>query len=131
MPTIVNRSNRYQLVTLIDIPESSVDSYGQPSQAPTEIGTYHASVRQLKGRDLLEARQVWPYATHMVEMDWLGSAIPVTASNPAGLILPSMKLLLKKDGLLIRVLYVLWANNVDEMNQTWQLTCTEHPGATS
>jgi hypothetical protein len=128
---IFKRSDRRQLVDLQDVPETAIDINGQPSLAATTIGTFHASVRQLKGDEMLNVRQIWPTATHLVEIGWLGSAIPVTADNPAGLIVPSMKLLLRKNGAPIRVLNVLAADNVDEENQVWRITAEENVGETS
>lgn len=122
---------RDQLLTLVDVPETTVSSYGQPSYTGTTIGTFHGSVRQLKGDEILNVRQMFPSATHIVEMDWLGSAIPTTAQNPASLILPQMKLLLKKNSVLIKVLNIVAAENVDEKNYAWKLTCEEYVGAIS
>ena len=114
-----------------DVPETSQDSYGQPSQTATTIGTFHFSIRQLKGDERLNVRQIWPTATHVAECGWLGSAVPSSADNPNSLVLPTMKLLLKKNGTLIKVLNVLSAENVEERNRMWRITCVEHIGATS
>ena len=122
-----NRSGRYrQRVALYDIPESAADSYGQPSQARTLIGTYWAEVRPLRGNEQLNVRAVWPQASHIVSMRWLGSAIPATADNPAGWIVPSMVLNL---GLNNSYLHIDFAENVENRNRMWQLTCQEKIGA--
>jgi SPP1 family predicted phage head-tail adaptor len=111
-----------QRVTLQDIPETALDSYGQTSQAATAIGTFWAEVAPLRGDEQLNVRQIWPTATHKVKMRWLGSAIPSTASNPHGLILPRMRLQLGLDG---SYLNILFANNVEKRNRQWELVCEE------
>ena len=117
-----------QRVTLLDVPEATVDSYGQPSQAATAIATVWAEVRPLRGNEQLNVRAVWPTASHLVNLRWLGSLIPASAGNPNGLILPRMKLRL---GLDASILNILFADNVEKRNRSWQLTCEEKVGATS
>lgn len=117
-----------QRVTLLDIPESTTDSFGQPSQAQTTIGTFWADVRPLRGNEMLNARQIWPTATHVVTMRWLGSVIKVTPDNPQALVMPQMVLKLALDN---SYLHVLFADNVEKRNRRWELTCEERIGGTS
>ena len=49
-----------QRVTLFDVPEAVVSSYGVPSQAPVQIGTFWAEVRPLRGREMVNVRSIWP-----------------------------------------------------------------------
>ncbi len=129
-----NAGPRRQRVILYDVPEpdASVDSWGQPSQTPTMIGTFWALVRPLKGDEQLNVRQIWPLATHQIELNWLGSSIPVSADNPGngtvGYIMPQMKFKLQKDN---RIFNVVNAINVDEANFMWQIIAEEKIGATS
>jgi head-tail adaptor len=117
-----------QRVTLFDIPEASQDTYGQPSQAPTSLGAYWAEVRPLRGSEMLNVRAVWPTASHLVSMRWLGFAIPTSRTNPNGLILPRMVLQVGVDS---SFLHILFANDVEKRNRSWQLTCEERIGATA
>ena len=117
-----------QRVILLDIPEATTDSWGQPSQTPTTIGTFWAEVAPLQGSEMLNVRQVWPLATHIVKMRWLGSAIPVTADNPQGLIMPQMVLNLLLDN---SFLHVEFAENVEKRNRQWKLVCSEKIGGIS
>ena len=120
------RSNKVgtfrQRVILQDIPETTLDSYGQPSLGAIEIGRFWAEVRPLRGNEQLNVRQIWPTATHLVHMRWLGSVIPISSTNPAGLILPRMRLQLLSDGTLLNILF---ADNIEKRNRTWELTCDE------
>lgn len=111
-----------QRVTLYDVPESTRDAYGQPSRAGTEICSFWAEVRPLRGNEMLNVRSMWPTATHMVNCRWLGDLIPTSASNPNGYILPRMYLSLGLDG---SRLDVVFASNVEKRNRMWQLTCEE------
>ena len=130
------RSGRYrQRVLLFDIPESTTDSIGQPSQATVQIsnpnatdGGFWAEVNPLKGDEMLNVRQIWPTATHMVKMKWLGSVIPVTSDNPNGLIMPQMVIKALLDN---SYLHIVFANNVEKRNRRWELTCEEKIGASA
>jgi head-tail adaptor len=128
MPRQLKIGRHRQRVTLFDIPESVIDSFGQPSQVPVTIGTFWAEVRPLRGNEQLNVRQIWPTATHMVTMRWLGSMIPTTADNPQGLIMPQMVLHLGLDN---SYLHILFADNIEKRNRMWQLTCKEKIGATA
>lgn len=113
---------RQQRVTLYDVPPSvAQDSYGQTSDAETQIGTFWASVRLLRVRERLVNQQLLPTATHMVQMGWLGSAIPTSSTNPNGYILERMYLVLQ-DG---RRLDILEADDVEMLHVQWALTCEE------
>ena len=120
-----------QILQLYDVPEATIDSFGQPSQTTNFIGSFHAEVRMLQGNEMLNVRQMWPTATHLIRMRWVGSAIPVSADNPGQLIMPDMKLTLTKTGVLIRIFNIVSAKNVEERNREWELTCEEKVGATS
>lgn len=127
----VQAGPKRQILALFDVPESTVDSFGQPSQAQVFIGNFHVSVRMLQGNEMLNVRQMWPTATHILGMRWVGSAIPATANNPGGLVIPDMKFTLTKNGILIRVFNIVAAKNVEERNREWEITAEEKVGATS
>jgi hypothetical protein len=118
-----------QRLALYDVPETSQDSYGQPSLAGSLIGTFWGSCDQLKGQEQLNVRAVWPTATHLVKLRWLGSMIPSSMGNPSGLIIPRMKFILTKSSALVGVFGILAAQNVEERNRQWVCTCEEHVGA--
>jgi hypothetical protein len=129
--------SRVQKVILLDIPEATANTWGQPSQTPTTIGTFSARIRPLRGDEQLNARQLWPTATHYVFLGWLGSAIPAregnSVTNPftgqqCGLILPDMVLQVVLDGSFLNIEF---AENVDKLNRMWKLVCSEHIGAIS
>lgn len=112
---------RPQNVQLYDVPEATRDGYGQPSLSGSLIGLFPMSVEPLRGQEQLNVRAMWPTATHRVLCRWLGSAIPSSESNPHGLILPRMYLVLVEgDGSRLDVIY---AGNYQERNQSWELTC--------
>lgn len=117
-----------QRVQLFDVPETSVDSYGQPSTNGTQIvssaadGCFAAEVRMLKGNEQLNVRQIFPTATHMVSMRWLGSAIPAGNNRSQGQIIERMYLIDTLDGTRLNILN---ANNVEKRNRQWLLTCEE------
>lgn len=119
-----------EFVLLYDIPETAVDEWGQPSLATVFIGRFWAVVNSLltKDRERLNVRQQWPIATHQVKMQWLGSAIPATSSNPNREIRPNMQLVCEMDG---KRLNIINAVNVQRQNLNWELTCEEHVGATT
>jgi head-tail adaptor len=117
------RSGTYrQRVTLYDVPETTRDAYGQPSQAATELCSFWAEVRPLKGNEQLNVRTQWATASHIVKCRWLGSLIPISATNPNGHILPRMYLLCGLDG---SRLDVVFANNVEKRNRAWELVAEE------
>ena len=114
---------RPQNVQLYDVPETSQDSYNQTSTSGSPIGLFPMTVEPLKGQEQLNVRSVWATATHKVRCRWLGSAIPSTPSNPHGLILPRMYLVLVEgDGSQLNVVY---AGNDQERNQFWDLVCEQ------
>ena len=67
-------------------------------------------------------RSMWPLATHIVKLRWLGSAIPATANNPNRQIVPRMYLIDTLDGSRLNVAF---ANNVEKRNRQWELTVEE------
>ena len=117
-----------QRVQLYDSPEATQDSYGQPSTNGTQIegpganGTFAAEVRPLKGQEMLNVRAIWPTATHLVNMRWLGSAITNDGNNPYLQILPRMYLIDTLDG---SRLDVVFASNQEKRNRAWALTCEQ------
>jgi len=124
-----------QRCTLWDVPESSTDSWGQPSQTPTQIvnpnasdGGFSFGIRPLRGNEMLNVRQVYPAATHLITGRWLGSIIPASSNNPNGVYVPSMKLIGVTDG---DVYNIIFADNPDKRNRQWILTCELQVGATS
>lgn len=110
-----------QRVTLMDIPESARDSYGQPPLEGIEVGTYWAEIRPLSGSEQVNVRAMWPVATHIVTLRWLGSNVAIS---------PRMKLVITKDPG-NRTLNILNANNTEERNRSWVLTCQEKSEAIS
>ena len=112
---------RDQRLQLYDVP-GDLNDYGQPSTTGTLIGTFWGSVRNLSGRDMISAQQANNVVTHKIELGWLGTAIPSTASNPNRLIRPTMYLIHVRTG---KRYDVVFANNVDEANIKWELTCNE------
>ena len=124
-----------QRCTLWDVPESSTDSWGQPSQMSTQIVNPNASdggfwfgIRPLRGNEMLNVRQIWATATHIITARWLGSIIPKSQDNPNGIYVPSMKLIGVTDG---DVYNIAFADNPDKRNRQWILTCELMVGATS
>ena len=111
-----------QRLALYDVPETTQDSYGQPSIVGNLIGTFWGEVRPLKGDEMLNVRQIWAIATHFVRIRWLGSAIPAGPNNPQGLIVERMYLI---DTLDNARLDILNAQNVEKRNRMWLLTCAE------
>jgi SPP1 family predicted phage head-tail adaptor len=69
-----------QRVALQSLTETP-DSFGQPIQSWTTVGTYWAWVRPLQGRELMHAKQIVAEATHAVSMRWLGNAVVVKPEN--------------------------------------------------
>jgi hypothetical protein len=128
MPRPIKSGKNRQRVTLFDVPEGSTDTWGQPSEGPVTIGTFWMEVMPLKGDEMLNVRQVWPSATHKVKCRWLGSAIPSNSDNPQSQIMPQMKLKLLLDN---SWLNVIWAENVEKRNRSWELICEEHVGASA
>jgi hypothetical protein len=134
MPRPIKSGRNRQRVLLYDVPESTTDTWGQPSQAPTQIvnptaadGGWWAEVNPLKGNEIVNTRQIWPTATHRVKMRWLGSAIPTSPDNPQAQIMPQMKLNLLLDN---SWLNIIWAENVEKRNRAWEMICEEHIGET-
>jgi len=112
---------RDQRLQLYDVPVS-VDDYGQPSNTGSLIGTFWGSVANLTGHQLMAANQAFDMATHRIELGWLGSAVPATSDNPKRLVLPRMYLIHVRTG---RRFDVVFANNENEGNYKWILTCNE------
>ena len=128
-----------QRALLFDVPESTTDTWGQPSQVAVAIPNNSASdlafwlvVKPLSGSEILNVRQQWATATHYLECNWLADSVPISSDNPGngiyGYVMPQMKWKLLKDA---RIFNVLSAINVDEANVAWRMVAQEHYGATS
>ncbi len=91
-------------------------------------GAFSFYVRPLKGDEQLNVRQIFPTATHIIKSGWLGSAIPKTPDNPNGYFMPQMKLINIKNG---EVYNIIFAEDPEERDRQWVLTCEEKVGATS
>jgi hypothetical protein len=121
-----------QVGTLIDIPEATTDSYGQPSLAGTPIATLAVSIRPLQGEEQLYERQIYPTVTHIIKLPYTWNAIPPSADNPNGLIVPNMQFKVQKSADAAPRFYnVLLAENVEEANVEWVCRAVEKIGATS
>jgi SPP1 family predicted phage head-tail adaptor len=101
-----------QRVTLQAIVETP-DTYGQPVQGWADLVTFSAEVRFLRGQELLNVRQGWATATHLISCRWQGASFAPS---------PTMRLVLGKDG---RVFNVLSFQNVEERNRQCIFTCEE------
>ena len=135
MPRPLKVGKHRQRVLLYDVPEAATDSWGQPSNDPVQIvntsasdGGFWMEVRPLRGQEMLNVRQIWPLATHIVHSRWLGSMIPTSSDNPNALLMPQMKIKLILDN---SILNIEFADNVEKRCRMWELTCSEHVGATS
>jgi SPP1 family predicted phage head-tail adaptor len=102
-----------QRVALQDIVEA-VDSYGQPVQSWVDLSTFWAEVRFLRGSELLNVKQNWATATHMVKCRWQGAAIAPS---------PRMRFRLTKDN---RIINILSFQNVEERNRAYEFICEEY-----
>jgi SPP1 family predicted phage head-tail adaptor len=102
-----------QRVTIQTLSEAR-DSYGQNIKSWASAGPYWARVKNLSGREAVNAKQIKADTTHLVEMRYIGTLF----STPG--LLPSMRLLFNS-----RVFNILWVNNVDERNREYQLLCQE------
>jgi SPP1 family predicted phage head-tail adaptor len=101
-----------QRVTLQDLVET-IDSYGQPVQSWTDLATFWAEVRPLRGQESLNIRQVFATATTLIKHRYLGPAL-----DPS----PKQRYRLVKDG---RIFNVLDPTNVEERNRTIESVCEE------
>jgi hypothetical protein len=116
-------------VTLLDVPESTSDTYGQPVMTATAIGEFYATVIPIlsRGRELLATKQVYPQSTHIVTMGHTGDAIPSTPSNPNGEILTRMKLQRIDNNHILNIITA----EVDPDTRGWVCICEKHEGATT
>lgn len=87
---------------------TATDSFGQPIETWSDVGTYWAAVKPLRGREGEAIRQVKAEATHRVV---LRAVAPVTTA---------MRLVF--DG---RVLDIIEALDVDERGRELNLVCIE------
>lgn len=118
----IRAGNYRQKLYLYDVPETTVDSYGQTSLIGTLIVTFAGFVRPLRGDEQLNVRQLWPAATHKVWCNWLGSAIPAGSNNPLGLILPRMYLVVDANQSRLNISF---ADDSDTRHRIWELICEE------
>lgn len=114
MSTGTRAGPKRQRVSLQTLSESQ-DSFGQKIPSWTTQGNYWAEVKNLSGREAVNAKQVKADTTHQVTMRYIGALF----TTPG--LLPSMRLLYKS-----RVFNILWVNNVDERNREYQLLCQEY-----
>jgi head-tail adaptor len=77
-----------QRVTLQALIETD-DSYGQPLQSWKMLSTFWAEVRFLRGQELLNVKQGWATATHIITCRYQGPSF-----TPS----PTMRFVLGKDG---------------------------------
>ncbi len=101
-----------QRVTLQALVET-IDSYGQPIQSWQTVQTFSAEVRFLRGQELLNVRQGWATATHIITCRWQGASFAPS---------PTMRFVLGKDS---RIFNILAFQNVEERNRQCIFTCEE------
>ena len=101
-----------QRLTLQSLVET-IDSYGQPVHSWVDMATFWAEVRFLRGQELLNIRQGWATATHLISCRWQGASFAPS---------PTMRFTLGKDG---RIFNVLSFQNVEERNRQCIFTCEE------
>jgi head-tail adaptor len=87
------------------------DSFSQPIQSWTTIGTFFAWIRPLMGREAVVAKQVKAEATHGITMNWLGSSV---SPNPTYQILYNG-----------RVFGIIQVINVEERNIQYDIIAQE------
>lgn len=102
-----------QRVTLQDLVET-IDSYGQMVQSWTDVATFWAEVRPLRGQESLNVRQVWATATTLIKHRYLGPDL-----DPS----PKQRYKLVKDG---RIFNILDPTNVEERNRSIESVCQEY-----
>ena len=78
---------------------------------------------------MLNVRQIWATATHIIMMRWLGSAIPTSSDNPNGWITPDMKAINTGNG--SEVYNFVFAENVEMRNRQWKIVAEQKIGATA
>lgn len=88
------------------------DAFGQMVESWTDVGTFYADLHHLNGREVTNAMQLKPEATHMVGMRYV---------EPNGSpIRPADQILYKT-----RVFKIQDVDNVDELNREYKILCTE------
>ena len=102
-----------QRVILQDLVET-LDSYGQPVQSWVDVASFWAEVRSLRGAEILNIKQTWATASHIVKHRYLGPSI-----IPG----PKQRLTLLKDGTILNILNV---NNIEERDRGYEVTCEEY-----
>jgi SPP1 family predicted phage head-tail adaptor len=102
-----------QRVTLQALVETD-DNYGQPVQSWQAVATFWSEVRFLRGVELLNVKQGWATATHIISCRYQGPSF-----TPS----PTMRFVLGKDN---RIFNILAWQNIEERNRGWQFTCEEY-----
>jgi len=87
------------------------DSFGQPVQSWTTVGTFWAEVIPLTGHELVAAKQVKAQATVKIKMRYQGSSVKVSPEN---------RLLLNG-----RMFGLFDVKNVEERNRRYEMTAYE------
>ena len=90
------------------------DGYGQMVQSWVPSGIYWAEIRNLGGREAVNAKQIRAEVTHAVRMRFIGGQFPAPG------ILPSMRLLFGT-----RTFNLLWVNDVDYRRREYQMLAQE------
>jgi SPP1 family predicted phage head-tail adaptor len=110
------RAGKYNRVVTLQTPAiaETFDTFSQPVQAWTTVGTYSAAIRPLMGREAVAAMQIKAEATHIIEMRY----------NPAFTMNPLDQLLYTKLGV-TRTFGIISALNVEEANIELSITVQE------
>jgi SPP1 family predicted phage head-tail adaptor len=98
----------------IEILSETRDAYGQHQQTWAPGGTFWAQVRNLAGREAVNAKQISASVTHAVTMRYVASLFPTPG------LIPSMRLLFGT-----AVFNILWVNDVDNRHREYQLLVQE------
>jgi SPP1 family predicted phage head-tail adaptor len=98
-----------QRVTIETLAETR-NAYGQliPSWSPA--GTFYAQIRNLAGREAVNAKQISAVVSHAVTMRYVASLFPAPG------LVPSMRLLFGA-----AVFNIIWVDNVDNRNRQYNL----------
>jgi head-tail adaptor len=109
-----------QRMTLMSPPlpgSETFDTFGQPTQNWTTIGTFSVFLRPLMGREAIVAKQVKAEATHMATCRYLGSGVAIN---------PTWRWQLGS-----RLFGILEIRNIEERNRSYEMTLQEIQQATS
>lgn len=116
-------------VALYDTPETTQDTYLQPSTTGVQIvntgaadGFFWARIEPFRGQELEVVRQMWSTATHKVGLLWIQSYIPTTPNNPYSRLLPRMYIVEQEYQMRIDFLQ---CDNVELRDRAWECIGTE------